>query len=59
MHNQHCSKATVPVDDDHLKISERVKAEDLPIGDGLADAARNSILSRRERIRAAIAASEG
>ncbi len=59
MHNQDFSKDRVPVDDDNLKISDRVKAEDLPIGDGLADAARNSILSRRERIRAAIAASEG
>ncbi len=30
------------------------KPEDVPLGDGLADAAKNSILSRRERIRRAV-----
>ena len=59
MHNQDFSKDRVPVDDDNLKISDRVKAEDVPLGDGLADAASNSILARRERIRAAIEASGG
>lgn len=30
------------------------KATDVPLGDGLADAAKTSILSRRERIRRAV-----
>ena len=59
MHNQDFSKDRVPVDDDNLKISDRVKAEDLPIVDGLADAARNALLSRRERIRMSLEAAGG
>lgn len=60
MHNQDFSKDRVPVDDDDtLKIGDRTKAEDVPLGDGLADMGRNSILQRRERIRAAVAASGG
>ncbi len=30
------------------------RAEEVPLGDGLADAAKTSILSRRERIRRAV-----
>lgn len=35
------------------------EAKDVPLGDGLADAAKRSILSRRERIERALAAAEG
>lgn len=56
-HNQDQGNANVTEDD--LKISDRVKAEDVPLGTGLADAASNSILSRRERIRAAVEAAGG
>ncbi len=57
-HNQDQGNAKV-TDDDDLKISDRVKAEDIPLGTGLADSASNSILSRRERIRAAVEAAGG
>ena len=36
------------------KPGVKVTAADLPLGEGLADSAKTSILSRRERIRAAL-----
>lgn len=44
--------------DPSLKLKREVKppprASDVPLGEGLADAAKLSILSRRERIREAV-----
>lgn len=41
-----------------LQVGGRPKAEDIPLGTGLANTARNSILARRDRIRKSIEASE-
>lgn len=35
-------------------VDRKLNATDVPIGDGLADAAKLALLSRRERIRSAV-----
>lgn len=39
---------------DSAQPRPRPSAADVPLGEGLADAAKNSILTRRERIRRAV-----
>jgi len=46
------TSVTVPKDDGRPRPIQ--KATDVPLGDGMADAATTSILSRRERIRRAV-----
>lgn len=43
-----------PKQDDEQKLAIPKTAEEVPLGDGLAEAARLSILQRRERIRQAV-----
>lgn len=45
-------------DDDDRRLAIPKTAEEVPLGDGLADQARLSILQRRERIRQAVEAGE-